>query len=147
MQDCLDLVKAFEGFSSTPYLCPAGVWTIGYGTTRYPDGTRVQASDSSITEEKALEYLSDALRRSQRHVLLYTKATLLPNQLDALTSFLYNVGAGAYRASTLLRKLNRGEYEEVPYELARWNKAGGRVLRGLIRRREAEIALWLREDV
>lgn len=140
-RDCYELIKRFEGFSSTPYPCPAGVWTIGYGTTN-----GVTMHSEPISREYAEELLRDDVSRFEDAVNRYVKVPLTQNQFDALVSWTYNVGEGALKKSTLLKKLNKGEYDKVPYELARWNKADGNVLNGLTRRRAAEADLWSQSD-
>ncbi len=144
IKEGVDLVSAFEGYSSTPYLCPAGVWTLGYGTTRYPDGRRVSGSDPNCTERQAERWLHHELEKAERVVICYCKPHLNDMQRAALASFVYNLGSGAFRASTLRRRINSGDWGDVPYQLSRWNKAGGRVLRGLVIRRAAEADLWIR---
>ncbi len=140
----LDLIKEFEGFSSKPYRCPAGVATIGYGTTYYSNGTHVKMSDKAISKKKAtqmLRYQVDSIYGAA--VNRYTKVELTQSQFDALTSFAYNLGNGALRSSTLLRKLNEGKYTRASKEFLKWNRAGGKVLKGLTRRRKAESNLFL----
>lgn len=140
----VELVTHFEGYSSTPYRCAAGVWTIGFGTTRYPDGRRVTSDDPDCTREQAEEWLHHALEKAEHVVINYCTLYLNQNQRAALASFVYNLGSGAFRASTLRRRINGGDWDDVPYQISRWNKAGGRVLRGLTRRRAAEVELWNR---
>ena len=139
----LDLVKSFEGFSAEPYLCPADVWTIGYGTTRYPNGERVKEADAKCNNQQASGWLHYHLNKSLEVVVNACETDLNENQIAALTSFVYNVGIGAFGRSTLLKRINSGDLDDVPTQLRRWNKAGGKVLAGLVRRREAEIELWL----
>lgn len=136
-QNAIDLIKRFEGFSPEPYLCPAKVWTIGYGSTH-----GITKNTPPVTEQQAEEMLLSDLREFEHDINDLVKVPLTQNQFDALVSFVYNVGSGAFRKSTLLRMLNQGKYDKVPYELARWNKAGGKILPGLTRRRAAEAALW-----
>jgi lysozyme len=143
IQQGVDLVIRFEGFSPSPYLCPAGVWTIGYGTTVYPWVCRVTPVDRDCTREKAAEWLLHELEKAERSVVRLTRPYLNEIQRAALASFVYNLGAGAFRASTLRRRINSGDWDDVPYQLSRWNKAGGRVLKGLVLRRKAEANLWL----
>tara|TARA_R110002126_G_scaffold159137_2_gene306499 strand:+ start:76 stop:528 length:453 start_codon:yes stop_codon:yes gene_type:complete len=138
----VDLVIRFEGYSSTPYRCATGVWTIGFGTTRYPDGRRVTGYDSECTREQAESWLHHELEKAERAVIRYCKPYLNENQRAPLASFVYNLGSGAFRASTLRRRINTGDWDDVPYQIQRWNKAGGRILRGLTRRRAAEVELW-----
>lgn len=141
INETLTLVKAFEGKSHTAYLCPAMVWTIGYGTTRYPGGIRVKAGDD-CTDKEAERYLTHELEYAMMKVLQLTTVELNQYQLGALTSFVYNLGAGAFRASTLRRRINNQEFNDVPYQMGRWVNAGGRRLAGLVRRRAAEVELW-----
>ena len=140
-QDCIQLVKYFEGFEDTAYLCPANVWTIGYGRTRnVTEGDR-------ITEPQAERDLLEELEEFKHQVLNSVKVELKQNELDALTSWTYNLGVGNLKSSTLLKKLNAGNKSEVPAEMIRWNKANGKVLAGLTKRREAEAELWAKEVV
>ena len=140
-QDCVKLVKHFEGFEDTAYLCPANVWTIGYGRTR-----NVKEGDR-ITEPQAERDLLEELEEFKHQVLNSVKVELKQNELDALTSWTYNLGVGNLKSSTLLKKLNAGNKSEVPAEMIRWNKANGKVLAGLTKRREAEAELWAKEVV
>ena len=140
-QDCVELVKHFEGFEDTAYLCPANVWTIGYGRTR-----NVKEGDR-ITEPQAERDLLEELEEFKQQVLNSVKVELKQNELDALTSWTYNLGVGNLKSSTLLKKLNAGNKSEVPAEMVRWNKANGKVLAGLTKRREAEAELWAKEVV
>ena len=138
-QKCVDLIKHFEGFEDTAYLCPANVWTIGYGRTR-----NVKEGDR-ITEPQAERDLLEELEEFKHQVLHSVKVELTQNELDALTSWTYNLGVGNLKSSTLLKKLNAGSKDEVPAEMLRWNKASGKVLAGLTKRREAEAELWAKE--
>ena len=138
----LALCRRFEGLYLTPYLCPAGIPTIGYGATYYEDGTRVTLRDPPITREQAEALLSWHVRT----VYLPAVHRLCPDvdspeRLAALIDFTFNLGAGNLRNSTLRRRVNEERWEDVPDELRKWNKSGGRVLRGLTARREAEAAL------
>ena len=142
----LDLIINFEGFSGKPYLCPAGIPTIGFGSTRYSDGTKVTLSDHEVTKEEALSILRGTLESFEKTVNTFVKPKLTQNQFDALVSFVYNVGSGNFSSSTLLVKLNQGRYLEAANEFLKWNKAGGKPLSGLIRRRAAERELFLKED-
>ena len=140
-QNCVELIKHFEGFEDTAYLCPANVWTIGYGRTR-----NVKEGDR-ITEAQAERDLLEELEEFKHQVLHSVKVELTQNELDALTSWTYNLGVGNLKSSTLLKKLNAGNKSEVPAEMVRWNKANGKVLAGLTKRREAEAELWAKEVV
>lgn len=132
----LDLIKEFEGCYLTAYLCPANVWTIGYGHTKTAKKGMV------ITQEEADRLLEQDVAWVKAAVIGAVKVPLTANQTSALYSFVFNVGAGAFRSSTLLRKLNAGDYAGAQMQFRRWNKAGGKVLRGLSRRRAAEAKLF-----
>ena len=132
----------FEGVYLTPYLCPAGVGTIGVGATYYEDGTAVTLLDPAITRERAEALLLWMVRtRYLPAVLRLCPGVDNPKRLAALIDFAFNLGAGALKSSTLRRKVNAGAWDEVPAELRKWVKAAGRVLRGLFLRREAEVLL------
>ena len=136
------LCRRWEGCHLSPYLCPAGVPTIGYGATYYEDGTRVSLSDPRLTTARAEALLRWMIER----VYLPAVIKLCPNidspeRLAALVDFTFNLGHGNLKISTLRKRVNAGRWEDVPHELLKWNKAGGVVLRGLVRRREAEAAL------
>lgn len=137
----LELLKKHEGFRSSAYLCPAGVWTIGYGSTFYEDGRKVSPGDK-ISEEEATRLLIKVAKDFEREILERVKVPLNSNQLSALVSFVYNIGVGAFSSSTLLRVLNQGNYQEASKQLLRWNKGGGRVLPGLVTRRKEEKQLF-----
>lgn len=138
----IDLIKQFEGFRSNPYLCPAGVPTIGYGSTVYQDGAHVKLSDNPISEGEAVIILYATLRQYENAVNRYVKVTINQNQFDALVDFAYNVGIGALQSSTLLRKVNNGDFKGASLEFGKWVHAGGKVLKGLVLRREAERKLF-----
>lgn len=140
----LNLIKKYEGFSSRPYMCPANIPTIGYGSTYYPNGTKVKLSDDSISEDEAtqiLEYI--AQKDFGSAVNKFVIVELTQNQFDALVSFAYNIGRTAFENSTLLKLLNRGEYEAAAEQFEKWNKSGGKVLSGLTKRRFDEQKLFL----
>lgn len=135
---CVDLVKRFEGFRSKPYRCPAGIATIGYGHTE-----GVTLSDPPITEEEAAALLHRDIQIFGAGVLRLVTVPLTQGQFDALVSFAYNVGLGNLQRSTLLRKLNAGDYAAAADEFSRWTRArGGQILAGLVRRRTAERGLF-----
>lgn len=134
------LIKDFESLHLTPYLCPANIWTIGYGHTR-----TVRAG-MRLTPGQADQLLDDDLRIAERSVARLVQVPLSDNQFAALASFVFNVGTANFERSTLLRLLNRGWYEQVPAQLMRWNRASGEVLGGLSRRRAAEAKLWNTPD-
>ena len=132
----IDLIKHFEGCVLKAYKCPAGVWTIGYGHTK-----GVEPEDE-WSEDHANHMLEVELEEYEGYVSKYVTAPLGQNQFDALVSWTYNLGGGNLSASTMLKVLNAGEYDEVPNQMLRWNKAGGKVLEGLTRRRQAEADMF-----
>ena len=129
----LNLIKGFEGFRARAYVCPAGVLTIGYGHT----GKDVKPG-MTITEPRGVELLAQDVGRFERAVERLVKVPLAQNQFDALVSFTYNVGEGNLQSSTLLKKLNAKDYSGAAAQFDRWNRGGGKVLTGLVRRRAAE---------
>ncbi|KTI36939.1 lysozyme [Enterobacter cloacae] len=136
------LIKQFEGCKLTAYQDSVGVWTIGYGWTQPVDGKPIRAG-MTIKQETAERLLKTGLVSYERDVSRLVKVGMTQGQFDALVSFTYNLGARSLSTSTLLRKLNAGDYAGAADEFLRWNKAGGKVLNGLTRRREAERALFL----
>jgi lysozyme len=138
----LALIKRFEGFSATPYLCPAGWWTIGWGAIRGLDGQSVTAASPPVTEEEAEALLRRDVAVAERAVLRLITVPLSDGRYDAVASFAFNLGGGALQRSTLRRKVNRQEHDDVPNEFRKWIWGGGRKLPGLIRRREAEAMLY-----
>lgn len=136
------LIKQFEGCKLTAYQDSVGVWTIGYGWTQPVDGKPIRAG-MTIKQETAERLLKTGLVSYESDVCRLVKVGLTQGQFDALVSFTYNLGARSLSTSTLLRKLNAGDYAGAADEFLRWNKAGGKVLNGLTRRREAERALFL----
>ncbi|HDT2122885.1 TPA: lysozyme [Enterobacter roggenkampii] len=136
------LIKQFEGCKLTAYQDSVGVWTIGYGWTQPVDGKPIRAG-MTIKQETAERLLKTGLVNYEIDVSRLVKVSLTQGQFDALVSFTYNLGARSLSTSTLLRKLNAGDYAGAADEFLRWNKAGGKVLNGLTRRREAERALFL----
>jgi lysozyme len=139
----IDLIKSFEGLYLKPYLDSVGVPTIGYGTIAYPDGTKVTIDDAEITEDQAVEYLTFEINEKAKGVTRYVTVPINDNQFAALVSFAYNLGLGSLQKSTLLKLLNAGDVSGAADEFLKWNKAGGKVLAGLTRRREAERSLFL----
>ena len=141
----IGLIKLSEGCILKPYLCSAKVPTIGYGSTRYEDGRRVTLRDQPISLDTAERLLRHDLERTVKGVSSFATTKLKQCQFDALVSLAYNIGLEAFKRSTLLRKLNAGDYDGAASEFARWNKAGGRVLAGLSNRRERERATFCGE--
>ena len=133
----IDLIKRYEGCRLKAYKCPAGVWTIGYGHT---NNVR---PDDIITQDDAEELLKRDLKVHEDNVKRVVKIALTQNQFDALVSFEYNVGYGAFANSTLLKLLNAGNYNGASKQFERWVYAGDRVLEGLVKRRKAEREMFL----
>lgn len=138
----MKLLKSFEGRRLKAYKDVAGVWTIGYGHTNAAGEPKVTRG-VIITEDKCEAILRRDLRQYELAVATHVKVLLNANQRAALVSFCYNVGIGGFARSSVLRVLNRSDYDAVPAKLALWNKAGGRVLKGLVRRRGAEGDLFM----
>ena len=137
-QDCIDLVKQSEGFSAHPYKDSAGYGTVGYGH-------KIKAGEDfedGLTVAEAEALMREDLDKAAAGVNELVKAKLTQGQFDALTDFVFNLGAGKLKDSTLLRKLNAGYGDEVPAELLRWVYAGGEKLPGLVTRRQRECDLW-----
>lgn len=141
-KNIISIIKEFEGLSLKPYLCPAGIPTIGYGSTYYEDGSKVKLTDTPITEEKAIELLLFSLTQYINAVKKFVSVALNQNQFDALVDFTYNTGISAFQKSTLLIKLNQGDYKGASDELKKWVHGGGKVLPGLVRRRAMEVELF-----
>ena len=140
----LDLITGFEGLRLIPYFDSAMVPTIGYGSTRYEDGARVTMKDKAITQAQAKTLFMNTLTTYEAAVNRNVKVPISQNQFDSLVSFTYNLGEENLRTSTLLRKLNVRDYKGAADQFPRWNKAAGRVLNGLVRRRAAERELFLK---
>ena len=138
-----DLIKKFEGYSDRPYKCPAGIPTLGYGNTYYPNGVKVKLTDKQITKEYANEMLAFVADNFAKDVLKVVKSNITVNQLNALTSFAYNLGMTNFRNSNLLKLVNINPNDaNIAKEFLKWNKANGKVLNGLTNRRIAESALY-----
>lgn len=162
----IEVVKSFEGLEDgdpstvnlDPYVCPAGVWTIGWGHAIFYNGDllRINNPDSKeiasslypggITKEEATELLQSDLVKTALQVEKAVTAPLTDNQFGALVSFTYNVGIGNLKASTLLKKLNSGDYIGAADEFPKWRRANGIVLNGLVKRRAAERNLFLKNN-
>jgi lysozyme len=138
----LPLVKKHEGIKLSAYYCAAQKPTIGFGNTFYLDGKAVKIGDK-ITQQQADELLMATLLKFQQQINEAVKVNLTPNQEAALISFVYNIGIGAFRQSTLLKLLNRGEVLTAADQFDRWTRAGGKILKGLVTRRKEEKALFL----
>ncbi len=145
------LLAQWEGVRLEVYKDSAGLDTIGVGhllTKSERESGHIVINGqpapyaNGLTNEQVMDLLAQDLERFEKAVTDNVTVPLNQNQFDALVSFAFNVGVNAFRNSTLLRLLNQGKYDEVPAQLRRWNKAGGRVVQGLVNRREKEIALW-----
>ena len=144
-----ELCRRFEGFSAKPYLCPAGVWTIGYGSTYYANGDKVTKDDPSIDREYAERLLMHELVHTYAPGAIRQCPILLTvaiknkdwGNLNAIVDFCYNLGVGRLQTSTLKRKINQQDWDGAIEQLKLWVRGGGKVLRGLVIRRDAEAAL------
>ena len=135
-------IRKYEGLKLQAYLCPANVVTIGYGSTFYENGSKVQLGDK-ITLDRADKLLIEMVKRFEISVKGLVKSQINENQLGALTSFAFNVGVGALNKSTLLKKVNVNPNDPtIRAEFMRWTRAGGKMLKGLVTRREAEANLY-----
>ena len=135
-QEGLSLIKKFEGCEYNAYKCAAGVWTIGYGHT-----AGVKEGDL-VTQQEADKILEEDMKEYEGYINDYVTVDLNQNQFDSLVSWVFNLGPNNLKSSSMLKVLNNGAYEDVPAQIKRWNKASGKVLEGLIRRREAEALLF-----
>lgn len=133
----LHFIAQFEGFSPTPYRCPAGYWTIGYGHVI------ADAAHVAITQSEAETLLQQDTKIAERAVMRFISVPLLQHQFDALVSFTFNLGSGALQRSTLRRMVNRGDFDDAGDEFTRWVYAGGKKLKGLVLRRAAERKLFM----
>lgn len=151
--ECLRLIEDFEGYLQRlndgtdrvkPYWCPAHVATIGVGSTRYPDGSRVKITDPPISKARAYECLNWELRSNEAASYRLSPRKMHAWMRGVTVSFMYNCGEGAYQGSSLRKAINDGRWEDVPAQLAKWRMGGGRVLAGLVRRRKAEGVLFMK---
>lgn len=146
----IEIIKKYEGFRSKPYICPSGIPSIGYGTTRYPSGKKVTMKDAAINESTANLYLLNDVSRFAVAVTKGLKVTLNENRFSALVSLCYNIGPGAFGRSTLLKVVNEAPGAPgIRDEFAKWNKGtvNGKktVLPGLVTRRAAEADLYFKQ--
>ena len=140
----LKLIKKFEGLSLKPYLCSAGVPTIGWGNTFYENMKKVTLQDEPITEERANSLFNFLVTTNYVNVVnRLVIVDINQNQFDALVSFVYNLGSGNFEKSTLLKKVNQSDFIGASLEFEKWNRAGGKVLSGLTKRRLSERELFL----
>lgn len=146
MNKGIPIIRKYEGLKLNAYICPAGHATIGWGSTFYENGSKVQIGDK-ITIDRADRLLFDIVQKFEISVRGLVKSSLNENQIGALTSFSFNVGVGALNKSTLLKKVNTNPNEPtIRNEFMRWTKAGGKQLKGLVARREAEADLYFKVD-
>ena len=138
----LELIKEFEGFSANAYLCPAKIPTIGYGNTFWEDGRKVKLGEQ-ISKTNALELLELVANKDfADKIFPLIKVKVSQNQFDAMVSLAYNIGVGNFSKSTLLKKVNSGDFDGASNEFLKWNKSSGKELLGLTRRREREKDLF-----
>jgi GH24 family phage-related lysozyme (muramidase) len=140
----ISLISSFEDTKLKAYDDGVGVWTIGTGTIIYPNGVKVKKGDVCTTEQ-AKTYFTHDLKQFEKTVNDSVKVDLTQNQFDALVSLTYNIGSAAFKNSTLLKKLNAKDYAGSADQFLVWNRGGGKVLKGLVRRREAERALFTKK--
>ena len=140
----IDLIKEFEGFRAKAYLDPVGILTIGYGTTAAAGVGIKPALGMTITEAQAVGYLMAAVDKFAAQIAPKITMPINENEFGAFVSLAYNIGPGAFAKSSALRKFNAGDKQGAANSILLWNKAGSKVLPGLVRRREAERALFLR---
>lgn len=138
-----ELCRRFEGFRAKPYLCPAGIPTIGYGSTYYSDGRKVSLSDPPISEPEAYTLLMQELHHTYLPAVLRLCPVLATDErrLNAIVDFAYNLGNGRLQTSTLRRKINAKDWNGAKEQLMLWTRGGGKVLPGLLKRRQAECSL------
>jgi lysozyme len=142
MNKGIPIIRKFEGLKLRAYLCPANIWTIGWGSTFYENGSKVAPTDK-ITLDRADRLLFFVVQKFEAEIKKLVKSEINENQLGALTSFAFNVGAGNLAKSTLLKKVNANPNDlTIRDEFNRWTKAGGKVLNGLVTRRKAEADLY-----
>jgi len=135
-EEGISLIKKFEGCRLEAYQDSVGIWTIGYGTIK---GVR---EGDKINQDEAEHLLQEELPEYEDYINKMVKVPLKQCQFDALVAWVFNLGSGNLQESTMLKVLNEGKYDEVPAQMRRWNKAGGEVLNGLVRRREAEAIMF-----
>jgi len=144
-EEGLQIIKDFEGFSSSVYLCPANRWTIGYGSTWDKNRKPVTKDHPDVSEKQAEKLLMQEVHHSEYAIDKLLSCELTENMYSAICSFVYNVGSGNFQRSTMRMKLNRGDYYGASAEFPKWRKAGGRILKGLVKRRAVERELFDRD--
>ncbi len=147
IEKAIELIKKWEGFRREAYQDPVGIWTIGYGTTVYVSGDKVRPGDSitqSNAEFQLKRHIEDKILPKLDVIL---RQSVNDNQRNALISFIYNVGMGAFRRSTMLKMINYGDFFGAAAQFDRWVYAGGKRLNGLVKRRKEERALFELSDI
>ena len=140
-----NLICEFEGLKLKPYLCSAKIPTIGYGNTYYPNGKRVTLLDDAITKEYAFEIFKTIADKFAKRVDDMVTTELTQNQFNALVSFAYNVGTGAFATSTLLKKVNNNPNDvAIKNEFLKWVRANKKVIQGLVNRRNKEVLIYFK---
>ena len=139
----LEIIKRYEGCNLYVYPDPIGIWTIGYGSIYSFDGNRVNRTHRTITEGEATGLLLRECRQAEGSIARLVRVPITSNQRSALISLVYNIGSGNFQASTMRMKLNRQDYIGAANEFWKWRRAGGRILRGLVRRRKSEEMLYV----
>jgi lysozyme len=139
-QEGIALIKKFEGCELEAYKCAAGVWTIGYGSTKGVE------EGNTITQENADNLLLEEMHEYEGYINDMVTVDLKQNEFDSLVSWVFNLGPSNLSSSTLLSRLNNKVWDDIPNQIKRWNKAGGQVRQGLVRRREAEALLFQGKD-
>ena len=139
----LSIILVAEGFVATPYRCPAGVISQGYGSTILLDGTRVTMDSKKVTKDEAKALLRRHLDHVESDILRLIRVPLNENEFSSLCSWTYNLGSGRLQSSTLRARINRNDRLGAANEFPKWRRANGRILRGLVIRREAERQLFL----
>ncbi len=139
----VNLIKKYEGCSLSVYLDPINICTIGFGSTYGLVGNRLDSSHRDITEDEAEYLLKRELRSTENAVARMVNSPLTKNQFSALCCLVYNIGSGNFRRSTVRMKLNRQDFKGASKEFPKWRRAGGKILRGLVIRREQERKLFL----
>ena len=144
-QEGINLIKRYEGFKPKAYLCPANIPTIGYGSTYYEDGTKVKLTDNPISETRATSLLMALLVSYEKAVDSFCRDDINQSQFDSLCCFAYNVGVNALKKSTLLKKVNANLNDPtIKNEFLKWDKANGKALKGLTKRRLDEANLYFK---
>jgi lysozyme len=140
------IIKRYEGCSLSVYLDPINICTIGFGSTYGLVGNRLDSSHRDITEDEAEYLLKRELRSTENAVARMVKTPLTSNQFSAVCCLVYNIGSGRFRSSTMKMKLNRKDFQGAANEFWKWRRAGGQILRGLVRRRAEETRLFVKQN-